>query len=234
MLELFPEGFEERERAAELELVAFTDAAGERRAREAFPHVRAEALASGWEKRWREFHRPTRIGALWVGPPWLEPPSGAIPIVVEPGRAFGTGAHATTRSCLALLLELPRGSLLDVGCGSGVIAVAAARLGFAPVTAIDVDPVAVETTAANASANGVDVDVRLADALTVERLPAVEVAVANIALEPVVALAARVDCAWLVASGYPGSATPELERFRRVERLEADGWAADVFERRSE
>ena len=84
---------------------------------------------------------------------------GAIDLVVDPGQAFGTGSHPTTRLSLELLLELePRGSLADLGCGSGVLAIAAAKLGFGPVTAIDHEPAALEATRDNAAANGVVLD----------------------------------------------------------------------------
>ena len=78
------------------------------------------------------------------------------PIVIDPGRAFGTGAHPTTRLALELLQELEAGSLLDVGCGSGVLSIAAAMLGFGPVIAIDIDDAAIEATLANATVNGAD------------------------------------------------------------------------------
>ena len=103
-----------------------------------------ERVEPGWEDRWRAFHRPCHAGGLWIGPPWIDPPAGETAVVVDPGRAFGTGAHPTTRASIDMLARLDRGSLLDAGCGSGVVSVAAARLGFAPVTAVDVDEVAVE------------------------------------------------------------------------------------------
>ena len=82
-----------------------------------------------------------------------------IDLAIDPGQAFGTGSHSTTRLCLELLLELePRGSFADLGCGSGVLAIAAARLGFGPVTALDYDPEAVAATLANARDNGVALD----------------------------------------------------------------------------
>ena len=132
-----------------------------------------------------------RIGPLWVGPPWLDPEPDALAVVIDPGQAFGTGAHATTHLCLELLLDAERGSLVDLGCGSGVLAIAAAKLGFAPVTALDSDEVAVRIARENAEANGVDVEIRHADVLA-DDLPETDIAVANIELATVEALAPRV------------------------------------------
>src|SRR5262245_28648490 len=106
MLELFPEGFEEVEGADDVELSAYTDASGEERLWHAFGSTRSAAVEGGWEERWRRFHEPVRVGPLWVGPPWEDAPERALSIVIEPGRAFGTGGHSTTRLCLELLLEL--------------------------------------------------------------------------------------------------------------------------------
>ena len=130
-----------------------------------FPDAVVQPVPQGWEDAWRAFHHPVTVGGLWVGPPWEQAPDPARAVVIDPGRAFGTGAHPTTRLCVELLATTAeRGSLLDVGCGSGVLAIAGVRLGFAPVVAVDVDPVAVETTVANADANDAEVDVRLLDA----------------------------------------------------------------------
>src|SRR5262249_21568069 len=94
--------------------------------------------------------------------------AGALEIVIEPGQAFGTGAHATTRLCLELLLELAaasgsRGSLIDMGAGSGVLAIAAVRLGYQPVAALDNDRLSVSAGARNATANGVAIEARRFD-----------------------------------------------------------------------
>jgi ribosomal protein L11 methyltransferase len=228
MLELFPEGFEERETGEGLELVAYTDAGGEERLWAAFGTVSASAVPANWEQRWRAFHRPVRVGPLWIGPPWEERPQDGTAVVIDPGRAFGTGGHPTTRLCLELLLEAGSGSLVEVGCGAGVIAIAAVRLGFDPVVAIDYDPAAVDATARNAEANGVELDLRRADALA-DDLPEADVAVANVSAAFVREVASRLRARDLIASGYFESEPPQLARFLHRERRVEDGWAADLF-----
>jgi ribosomal protein L11 methyltransferase len=227
MIELFPQGFEEVDGG----FAVYTDAVGEQALRERF-EVTSRDVAGGWEDGWREFHRGVVVGRFWVGPPWEEPPAGVEAIVIDPGRAFGTGAHATTRLTLELLQALRPASVLDVGCGSGVLSIAAAKLGFAPVVAWDVDEVAVEVTRANARANGVEVAARHADAL-VDELPAAEVAVANVALDVIERLLPRLLAARLVASGYLECDEPQLQGWRRLERRVDDGWAADLLARES-
>jgi ribosomal protein L11 methyltransferase len=230
MLDLAPEGFEERERGAELELAAYTDAhAGSRIAR-AFGAAREDEVPTDWAERWRTFHRPARAGPFWIGPSWEGAPDDAIAIVIDPGLAFGTGAHATTRLCLELLAEVPPGSLLDAGCGSGVLSIAAAKLGFSPVHAVDDDPFAVETTIKNATSNGVDVAANAGD-VTLLPLPKVDVAVANIALDTVGLLAARLDAAELIISGYLERDTPTTPGWTHIARRTNDGWAADRLRR---
>jgi ribosomal protein L11 methyltransferase len=226
LLDLHPEGFEEADGA----LVAYTDAVGERRIRDAFGDVRSEFVEPGWEERWRDFHRPVWIGPLWVGPPWEQPPSDVIAVIIDPGQAFGTGSHPTTRLCLELLLDRERGSLLDVGCGSGVLSVAAAKLGFDPVVAVDREVAAVEATRRNAATNDVEVEARCADAL-VDELPAADLVVANIDLASVRRLGGRLDADVLVTAGYFHSRHPKPAGFVHRERRIDGGWAADVFER---
>jgi ribosomal protein L11 methyltransferase len=230
MLELFPEGFEEIDGKGGLELAAYTNAAGEERIWQAFGGAASSDVEDDWLDRWRQFHRPVRVGSLWVGPPWETPDGDALAIVIDPGRAFGTGGHPTTQLCLQLLADEPRGSVLDVGCGSGVLSIAAAKLGFAPVLALDFDPQAVEATARNAADNGVEVEVREAD-LRDGALPAAELALANIAADAVLALAPSLRAARVITSGYLISDEPRLDGYRHERRIEDGGWAADVHQR---
>ncbi len=186
LLELAPGGVEEVELEGGAVEYAVYGSAGElpelpdlrAAAAGALIEVASSEVADDWAQRWRQFHKPvliaspdtTRVPAVRVRPPWESPDSqeGTVEIVVDPGQAFGTGAHATTRLCLALLLRLaasePGGrALLDVGTGSGVLAIAAAKLGYAPVIACDHDRESVRAAAENADANGVRIDVRRLD-----------------------------------------------------------------------
>jgi len=230
LLELAPGGFEERDEPGAAVFLVYTDDAGGARLHETFSSVASDAVEPGWEDGWRAFHRPVRAGGLWIGPPWEDPTAGEPAVVIDPGRAFGTGAHPTTRLCADLLARLPRGSLVDVGCGSGVLAIAAVRLGFAPVAAIDVDAVAVEATRANAEANGALVDASVVDALH-DPVPATDVAVANILLGPVEAVLGRLEAATVVTSGYLEGERPRHSGWRHAETAALEGWAADVFVR---
>jgi ribosomal protein L11 methyltransferase len=222
-LERFPEGFEEVERGAEVELAAYTED-------DPPPGATVENVEPGWEDRWREFHRPVRVGPFWVGPPWETPPHDVVPVVIDPGRAFGTGAHPTTQLCIELVAELAPVSLVDVGCGSGVISIAAALLGFEPVTAVDVDPAAMDATVRNAAANGVTLDVRELDATT-DPVPPAEIVAANVSLSIVEALLPRLDSATVVASGYLEADELDFGPYVRRERRTLGGWAADLLHR---
>ena len=125
--------------------------------------VSATEVPDDWADRWRDFHKPLLVGErIWLRPSWEPPREGTVDLVVDPGRAFGTGAHPTTRLCLEYLLELEEGGeaqgpLTDLGCGSGVLAIAAAKLGWSPVSGYDHEPTAIEATATNAEANGVEI-----------------------------------------------------------------------------
>ncbi len=131
----------------------------------ALVEVRTSEVADDWDQRWRSFHRPLVLGdRLVVRPPWEEAIGAQVEIVIDPGQAFGTGSHATTRLCLELMLELEAaGGFVDLGCGSGVLAIAAARLGWDPVVALDYDPASVEAAVDNARVNGVAIEVQSYD-----------------------------------------------------------------------
>lgn len=232
LLACSPQGLEEVDidrTTVELAVYAHAEAA-ERLAAE-LPGATVAEVPDGWESEWRRFHYPVVAGGLWLGPPWETPPVRERAVVIDPGRAFGTGSHPTTRLCVELLARTPcRRSLLDVGCGSGVLAIAAVRLGFAPVLAVDVDPVAVEITHENADLNGAPVAAAALDALS-DPLPAAEVAVANVLLRPVEGILARLDAREVITSGYLAGERPAHPGWEHVETLELDGWAADRFGR---
>ena len=201
--------------------------------------VSTEEIPDDWAERWREFHRPLVLdGKLTVRPPWEPPGETPIDLVVDPGQAFGTGAHATTRMCLELMLSRPaRGPFVDLGCGSGVLGIAAARLGYRPVLAVDNDPAAIEATQANAAANAVELEVRRVD-LRTDPVPVAATVVANLLT------ALLVPCATSLARGAErviasGILAEEGDRvtgafvaggLRQRERRQAGDWVALLFE----
>ncbi|HXQ88623.1 MAG TPA: 50S ribosomal protein L11 methyltransferase [Solirubrobacterales bacterium] len=137
--------------------------------------VSSTEIPDDWADRWRDFHKPLLVAdRLWLRPSWEPRREGAIDVVVDPGQAFGTGAHPTTRLCLELLCELEAageagGELVDLGTGSGVLAIAAAKLGWSPVRGYDHEPAALEAAAANAQIN--DVSLTMAQVNLREQLP---------------------------------------------------------------
>jgi len=159
-------------------------------------------------------------------------------VVIDPGQAFGTGAHATTRLCLELLLRLPAsGPLADLGCGSGVIAIAASKLGFDPVLAVDADSAAIETTLRNARANGVNL-------ARVERLdlrralpPGADTIVANLMRPLLLRLAGLTEAPprALIASGLLSEEADEVAAafapLAETARLTRQGWSALLLSR---
>jgi ribosomal protein L11 methyltransferase len=241
LLDLIPAGLEEREvDAGTVEFVLY-GAAGEL---PALPDVRAAAggalvevstseLPDDWDQRWRAFHRPLDVGPLRVRPPWAPERPGALDVVIDPGQAFGTGAHASTRLTLELLTQLePAGALADWGCGSGVLAVAAAKLGWAPVLACDVEPASLAATREAAQGNGVTVEVSRCD---VRRGgPWAPTVLANLVRPLLLDVAASLERApeRLIVSGLEtGEADEVVAAFarhglREAARAEGDGWVA--------
>ncbi|HEX3911187.1 MAG TPA: 50S ribosomal protein L11 methyltransferase [Solirubrobacteraceae bacterium] len=274
LLELAPAGVEEAEVGEGLIEYAVYGASGElpslpdlrAAAGDALVEISTSETADDWQERWRQFHRPVlidppsqaggdsagRVPALHIRPPWeLASPGGegrVEEIVLDPGQAFGTGAHATTHMCLELLLELAAAGLagapvLDVGCGSGVLAIAAARLGFAPVLALDHEVESVEAARENAAVNRVEMTVERFD-LRRQELPwpdpsagdrAGVVVLANLLLPLLLELARTMKRApaQLIASGLLVEQADQVAeafaaRFalRERRRLERGEWAA--------
>jgi ribosomal protein L11 methyltransferase len=212
---------------------------------EALVEVSTSEVADDWSERWREFHRPLVLGdRLAVRPPWIEPSGTALDVVIDPGQAFGTGAHATTRLCLELLLAAAdagpeRGSFVDVGCGSGVLAIVAALLGFEPVIALDIERQSVEATLSNAAANGVSVAARRFD-LRSEAVPPAALAAANVLAPPLLHWASSVRGAWPRRLILSGILTVEADRVADAfaahglterQRRTRDEWAALMLSR---
>jgi ribosomal protein L11 methyltransferase len=179
--------------------------------------VTSREVPDDWADRWQDFHRPLLVAErLWVRPSWEGPRNGTIDLVVDPGRAFGTGAHPTTRMCLELLVELAaaekaRGGLADWGTGSGVLAIAAAKLGFEPIIACDHERAALEAAAENATANGVTLDLRRVN-LRTEPAPAAPTAVANLTAPILREIASRLESVprSLVCSGLLAGEVEEV------------------------
>jgi ribosomal protein L11 methyltransferase len=208
--------------------------------------VTTAAVPDDWADRWTDFHKPIEVaGRIRVRPSWEPPEGGAIDVVVDPGQAFGTGAHPTTRLCLELLVELAErgeanGPLADWGTGSGVLAIAAAKLGWGPVTGCDREQASLDAAGANAKANGVSLSLERVDVR--EALPPVAPTVlANLTTPLLEAAAAqlppRTPAATLVCSGILPS---EIERvskafhprgLRCVDRREEGDWAALLLRR---
>ncbi len=222
-------------------------------------------IPDDWHERWKQFHRPVLIGAppqaddarsaipsLHVRPPWeaaSAPGGGPVrEIVIDPGQAFGTGAHASTRLCLELLLALaasqqPSGRLLDVGTGSGVLAIAAAGLGYRPVLGLDHEQESVDAARENAAVNGVEIEIRRFD-LRRQTLPWMDragasdgppVVLANLLRPLLLELAAAMPTApaHLIAGGLLCEEVDEVSqafagrlRLRERERRTSGGWAA--------
>jgi ribosomal protein L11 methyltransferase len=266
LLELAPSGVEEVDVDIETVEYAVYGSPGElpelpdlqAAAGDALVEVRTTEVADDWADRWRDFHKPLVLGdRLAVRPPWEPPQATALDLVIDPGRAFGTGAHATTRLCLELLLDLPSPATgevgenqspggaaapgaIDLGCGSGVLAIAAAELGHGPVLALDYDQLAVDATALNAAVNGVSglIEARRFD-LRNESVPAAPLVLANL-LRPLLLTWSTTMTGtahrWIIASGLLEHEADVVAQaigahgYRERRRLISGEWAALLLE----
>jgi ribosomal protein L11 methyltransferase len=245
LLELAPSGVEEVDLGDVVEyavygppgeLPALPDL--EAAAGDALVEVRTTEVADDWADRWRAFHKPIVVGdRLHVRPPWHDARTDIDEVVIDPGQAFGTGAHDTTRLCLELLCALePGDAFTDLGCGSGVLAIAAAKLGWAPVLGVDHEPESVAATRDNARANGVEVRAQRFDLLRDGPAPTAPTVAANL-LRPLLLAVARAGFAGepprtLIASGLLRHEADEVAAafarhdLRERDRRETTEWAA--------
>jgi len=254
LLELAPNGVEEGEAGEGVVEYAVYGAPGEL---PELPDVRAAAggalvevvtteVADDWADRWRAFHRPIEIaGRLYVRPPWEPAREDRLDVVIDPGQAFGTGAHHTTRLCLELLaaepVPGPPAPVMDLGCGSGVLAIAAAKLGFGPVAGVDHELESVRATAENAQVNGVAVAVDRFDLIRGGPAPTAPLVLANL-LRPLLLCVARAGFAGpaprtLIASGLLAHEADEVAAafaahgLQEERRCHGGEWAALLLRR---
>jgi ribosomal protein L11 methyltransferase len=211
---------------------------------EGLVEVTSKEIPDDWADRWQDFHEPVLVGdRILVRPSWEEPRTGSIDLIVDPGQAFGTGAHPTTRMCLELLLELAdageaQGPLADWGTGSGVLAIAAAKLGYGPVVACDQEPAALEAAAESARANGVELELVRLNLREASPPPAPTVT-ANLTAPLLRDVAARTEDGpeRLACSGMLVSEVEDVVQalggrgLRERERRTSGDWAALLLER---
>jgi ribosomal protein L11 methyltransferase len=216
------------------------------------PRIEIEPLKQeNWAVAWQDNFRTVKIGErLMVTPPWLHPePEGRAVVIIEPAEAFGTGTHETTQGCLELL-EHALGiagagtsavSVLDVGCGSGILAIAAVKLGATDVRAVDNDPIAVESAHQNALLNGVDQRIGL-QCLSVEEItePA-DVITANLDTRTLLAHRDKLvslTTRFLIVSGVPLDQWDDLKDafvaagLEAVKELARAEWGSGLFQKR--
>lgn len=211
-----------------------------------------------WATSWQKYYQPIPVGnRVYIVPDWMrgEPvPDGRVPLYLNPGLTFGTGAHPTTQLCLELLEEVirPGDKVLDLGCGSGILAIAALALGASRAVGVDIDPKAADVAFENAALNGIGADrlsVYAGDVLSDKKLAARlgpgqnRVVLANIVADVIIPLSAKAgefmtpDGVFLTSGVIDGRedevrAALEANGFAVVKHLERGGWHAFRGERR--
>lgn len=204
-----------------------------------------EIADQDWERAWMDEFQPMRFGQrLWICPSWIEPPEPeAVNLILDPGLAFGTGTHPTTSLCLNWLdqAELKGKSVVDYGCGSGILALAALKLGAASVQAVDIDEQALQATQNNALGNSIDAKQLIIGFPEILEQP-VDLLIANILLAPLLKLGNRFkellkDRGILVVSGILAEQASSLIEayqadFHHQQTMTHEGWSLLVFERK--
>ena len=212
---------------------------------------------SDWKDKWKDYYHPTPVGdRLMILPQWMagEDTRGRIPLVIDPGATFGTGTHATTNMCMRIMEKLvtPGCRVYDLGCGSGILSIAALLLGAGRAIGVDVDPMAVSVSMENALLNDfgedryrayqadISADSRFMDDLAADRC---DLLLANIVADVLIALApyaarlvkgeGAMVCSGILNEKLPAvQSSVEREGFRVCETLTQDGWSAILCRRR--
>lgn len=210
------------------------------------PVCEVETLADqDWERAWMDRFQPMHFGGqLWVVPSWLEPPQpDAVNLILDPGLAFGTGTHATTALCLSWLAQHPpvNQNVIDVGCGSGILAIAALKLGARHAFGVDVDPRALDVSRENAERNAVAARLTLGLPDALSGCPPADLVMANILAQPLIQLAPQLihlvkPGGTLILSGMLENQTAEVSQHYvndvDLERQVQDQWAMLVGKRK--
>ncbi|MCP4606132.1 MAG: methyltransferase [Proteobacteria bacterium] len=192
----------------------------------------------GWSTRWREYYKPVVLKRLQIVTPWMKPPRpDRIPVVIDPGQAFGTGGHATTQLILEMLEnsgDLPS-EMLDIGTGSGVLAIAAVKLGAINVTAIDIDEESIAATRTNAAANQVEGNIEILEAAPGDLKETWSLVTANLdigvflnhssAIADLIAPRGKVLLSGILYD-QTGQCLDLWPNFELIESKEEDGWVA--------
>ncbi len=202
--------------------------------------------AVDWEAAWRDSFSPLAIGRRFlVVPPWEagKTADGRIEMIIDPGMAFGTGHHATTAQCMELMEGIVAASAFDVGCGAGILAIAAAKLGAEEVIGVDDDPAVIDIARANVATNQVTCAVEIKEGSADSVTGRFDLVVANLFLGPLVELAPQFakrskPGGSLVISGVRAEeqadrarAAMEENGFTFVERRDRNGWSALLLRR---
>ncbi|NLZ25759.1 MAG: 50S ribosomal protein L11 methyltransferase, partial [Clostridiales bacterium] len=191
-----------------------------------------------WENEWKKYYKPIKTKNITVVPGWIDytPSDGEKIIRLDPGKAFGTGEHATTRMCLELMPDVKGKKVLDIGCGSGILGISAKLCGADDVYMCDLDPDSVEFSKQNADINGVELTVEKADLLEKTELKG-DVIFANITADILIRLSEGIikhlnDGATVILSGIIESREDDVKKayeklgLKLMDRMEEGDWRA--------